>query len=77
MIDSGFNKRQQQQMERELAEANLPHNRYQQILDRWWQAQRDFEEELDDQYEVCGFQERWSETPSFTKSTRDRDWRVR
>jgi hypothetical protein len=46
-------------------------------LDRWWQAQREFEEELDDTYMVGGFQERWSQTPQFTKSKRDRDWRVR
>jgi hypothetical protein len=41
------------------------------------QMQRDFEEELDDQYYVAGYLERWSTTPSFTKGKRDRDWRVR
>jgi hypothetical protein len=46
-------------------------------LDRWWQARREFEEEFDDYYEVGGFQERWSQTPSYTKSKRDSDWRVR
>jgi hypothetical protein len=46
-------------------------------LDRWWQSRRDFEEEFDDVYEVGGFQEHWSQTPSFHKSWRDRDWRVK
>jgi len=38
---------------------------------------RDLDWEESDVYEVGGFRERWSETPSFTKSRRDRDWRVR
>jgi hypothetical protein len=41
------------------------------------QAQRDFERELNDEYMVGGFLERHSTTPSFHKSRRDRDWRVR
>jgi hypothetical protein len=61
----------------ELAEANEPRNRAQAQLDRWWQAQRDFDWEEDDIYYVGGFQEKWSQTPSYTKSRRDRDWKVR
>jgi hypothetical protein len=61
----------------ELAEADEPRNRQQAALDRWWQLQRDLEFEEDDYYEVGGFMERWSQTPSYTKSRRDRDWRVR
>jgi hypothetical protein len=72
-----FNQRQQAAYERELAELNQPRNRLQRQLDDWWQAQRDFEEELSDIYMVGGFQEHWSHTPSFTKSKRDRDWRVK
>ena len=75
--DSGFNNRHYAVMQRELEEANDPRNRYQKQLDDWWQAQHDFEEEESDIYEVGGFQERWSQTPSFTKARRDRDWRVR
>jgi hypothetical protein len=61
----------------EYAELNSERARYQAQLDRWWQSQRDLEFEEDDYYEVGGFLERWSQTPSFTKSRRDRDWRVR
>jgi hypothetical protein len=64
-----------QRIAQELAEAEA--NKQQLALERWWQAQRDFEEEFDDTYMVGGFQERWSETPSFTKSPRDRDWRIK
>jgi hypothetical protein len=46
-------------------------------LDRWWESQRDLDWEDDDIYYVGGFQERWSQTPQFTKSKRDRDWKVR
>jgi hypothetical protein len=77
MTDNGFSKRQHEQMQRELEEANLPHNRYQRQLDSWWQSQRDVDEEEADIYYVGGFQERWSETPSFTKGRRDRDWRIK
>jgi hypothetical protein len=61
----------------ELAEANEPRNRAQAQLDRWFQERRDFEIEFDDYYEVGGFQERWSQTPGFHKTRRDRDWRVK
>jgi hypothetical protein len=46
-------------------------------LDRWWELQRDLDWEDDDVYYVGGFQERWSQSPGFHKSRRDRDWRVR
>jgi len=61
----------------EYAELDDPRVKAQMQLDRWWQAQRDFETEFDDYYEVGGFLERWSQTPSFTKTKRDRDWRVK
>jgi hypothetical protein len=64
-------------MQKELAELDDPVVRAQMQLDRWWESQRDFEEEESDTYMVGGFQERWSTTPSYTKSKRDRDWRVR
>jgi len=41
------------------------------------QAQCDLLEEELDVYEVGGFLERWSQTPSYTKSKRDRDWRIK
>jgi hypothetical protein len=74
---SESDRRLQQRMQEELAEVNEPRNRYQKQLDDWWESQRDFEEELADVYYVGGFQEHWSQTPSFTKGRRDRDWRVK
>jgi hypothetical protein len=68
-----YNKR----VQREYAELNDPVIKAQMQLDRWWQAKREFEAELGDQYEIGGFLERHSATPSFHKSRRDRDWRVR
>jgi len=53
-----------------------PQARYQAVLDRHWELQRDLEFD-DDAYEVGGFVEYHSKTPSFHKSRRDRDWRVR
>jgi hypothetical protein len=38
---------------------------------------RDLAFEENDLYQVGGFMERWSQTPSYTKARRDRDWRVR
>ena len=61
----------------ELAEADTSQARYQAVLDRHWEAQRDLDFEEDDMYEVGGFQEFHSKTPSFHKSRRDRDWRVK
>ena len=60
----------------ELAEADTPQARHQAILDRHWEAMRE-QNELDDQYFVGGFQEFHSKTPSFHKSRRDRDWRIK
>jgi hypothetical protein len=73
--DNAAAKNRNRRIAEELAEAEA--NKYQLALDRWWQAQRDFEEEWDDSYMVGGFMERWSQTPSFSKSRRDRDWKVR
>jgi hypothetical protein len=61
----------------EMREADTPQARYQAVLDRHWQMQRDLEFEEDDLYEVGGFVEYHSRTPSFHKARRDRDWRVR
>jgi hypothetical protein len=61
----------------EYAELDDPLVKAQMQLDRWWELQRDLDWEEDDVYTVGGFQERWSQTPSYTKSKRDRDWRVR
>jgi hypothetical protein len=74
---NAFERRYHAQMQREIAEANEPSNRYQKQLDNWWQSERDFEEQLNDTYFVGGFMERWSQTPSYTKSRRDRDWRIK
>jgi hypothetical protein len=75
--DSTASKNYNKRLAEELAELDDPVVKNQLQLDRWWQAQRDFEEEFDDYYEVGGFLERHSQTPSFHKSKRDRDWRVR
>ena len=73
--DNAYNKNYYWRIAEELAEAEA--NKHQLALDRWWQAQPDFEDEWDDSYMVGGFMERWSQTPSFSKSRRDRDWKVR
>jgi hypothetical protein len=75
--DQEFNRRSHEVMQREIAEANEPRNRAQKQLDDWWQATRDLEADISDTYQVGGFTEYWSKTPSFTKNRRDRDWRVR
>jgi hypothetical protein len=46
-------------------------------IDTWFEGQLDLLEEEMDVYECGGFLERWSQTPSYTKSRRDRDFRVR
>ena len=71
------NKNYNKRIAQEYAEADDPVVRAQLQLDRWWESQRDLDWEERDVYEVGGFQERWSQTPSYTKSKRDRDWRVR
>jgi hypothetical protein len=75
--DNQYNKNVNKRIAQELAEADDPIVKGQLILDRWWQAQRDLAFEEDDIYEVGGFLERHSLTPSFHKSRRDRDWKVR
>jgi hypothetical protein len=75
--DNTANKNYYRRLQQEYAELDDPRVKAQMQLDRWWQEQRDFEEELSDTYMVGGFQERWSQTPSYTKSKRDRDWRVK
>jgi hypothetical protein len=78
MIDDGaYNRNVNKRMQEELAEFNTPQARYQQQLDRWWQSQRDLDDEFGDYYEVGGYLERWSQTTSYTKSRRDRDWQIR
>ena len=73
--DNAYNKNYYRRIAEELAEAEA--NKHQLALDRWVESQRAFEDELNDQYFVGGFQEFHSKTPSFHKSRRDRDWRVR
>jgi hypothetical protein len=79
MTDDGntASKNYYRRLSEELAELDNPVTKAQLQIDMWWQSQRDFEEEFDDYYECGGFLERWSQTPSYTKSKRDRDWRVR
>jgi hypothetical protein len=73
-----FNERLNKRTQQELDEFhNDPVRLGQAQLDNWWQSQRDLEEEFDDTYTVGGFMERWSQTPSYTKSKRDRDWRIK
>ena len=75
--DNTANKNYYRRLQQEYAELDDPRVKAQMQLDRWWQSRRDFEEEWDDVYEVGGYLERWSATPSFHKSWRDRDWRVK
>jgi hypothetical protein len=74
--NSTANKNYYRRIAQELAEFDTPQARYQAVLDRHWQAQLD-EDEPDDMFMVGGFMEFHSKTPSFHKSRRDRDWRVR
>jgi hypothetical protein len=75
--DNQASKNYNKRLRQEYAELDNPVVKAQMQLDRWWQAKREFEEEFDDCYEVGGFLEYHSQTPSFHKSRRDRDWRVR
>ena len=74
--DNTSSKNYYRRIAQELAEFDTPQARYQAVLDRHWEMQRELDEP-DDMYEVGGFQEFHSKTPSFHKSRRDRDWRVR
>jgi hypothetical protein len=62
MSDNEANRRAHEQMQKEIAKVEA--NRYQKVLDDWWQSQRDLDEELNDSYMVGGFMEKWSTTPS-------------
>ena len=75
--DNTANKNYYKRLAQEYAELDDPLVKKQMQLDRWWELQHDLDWEDDDIYYVGGFQERWSQTPSYTKSKRDRDWRVR
>ena len=75
--DNTASKNYHRRLAQEYAELDDPRVKAQMQLDRWWEMQRDFDWEDDDVYYVGGFQERWSQTPSFHKTRRDRDWRVR
>jgi hypothetical protein len=74
--DNTASKNYYRRLAEELAEADTPQARHQAVLDRHWQTMRE-QDAADDQYFVGGFQEFHSKTPSFHKSRRDRDWRVR
>jgi hypothetical protein len=75
--DNAYQRNVNKRMQEELAEFNTPQARYQQQLDRWWESERALAEEESDVYFVGGFMEHYSETPSFHKTRRDRDWRVK
>ena len=74
--DRAASKNYYRRIAQELAEADTPQARHQAVLDRHWELQRE-QDEPDDEYFIGGFQEFHSKTPSFHKSRRDRDWRVR
>ena len=74
---NAYNRNVNKRMQEEVAEFNTPQARYQQVLDRHWEAQRDLEFEEDDLYEVGGFVEYHSHTFSFHRSRRDWDWRIK
>jgi hypothetical protein len=75
--DNAANKNYYRRIAEELREADDPVVKAQLQLDHWVESQRALDEELNDSYMVGGFLEHWSQTPSFTKAQRDRDWRVR
>jgi hypothetical protein len=75
--DNIANKNYYKRIAAEYAELDDPRIKAQMQLDRWWESQRDLDWEDDDIYYVGGFQERWSQTPSYTKFKRDRDWRIK
>jgi hypothetical protein len=71
--DNTASKNYYRRIAQELAEFDTPRARHQAVIDRHWEATRE-QDEPDDQYFVGGFH---SKTPSFHKSRRDWDWRVR
>jgi len=74
--DNTASKNYYKRIAQELAEFDTPQARYQAVLDRHWETQREFDEP-DDMYEVGGFIEYHSRTFSFHKNRRDRDWRIK
>jgi hypothetical protein len=74
--NSTANKNYYRRIAQELAEFDTPQARYQAVLDRHWETQRELDEP-DDMFEVGGFIEYHSRTFSFHKSRRDKDWRVK
>ena len=74
---SDNNKNYHKRLAQEYAELDDPIIRGQMALDRWWESQRKLDWEERDVYEVGGYLERWSTTPSYTKSRFDKDWRLR
>jgi hypothetical protein len=75
--DNTASKNYYRRIAQELAEFDTPQARYQAVIDRHWEARRDFEFEEDDLYEVGGFIEYHSRDFSFHKGRRDRDWRIK
>jgi hypothetical protein len=75
--DNTASKNYHKRLAQEYAELDDPRVKAQMQLDRWWESQRDLDWEEHDVYEVGGYTERWSQTPSYTKSKRDRDWRIK
>jgi hypothetical protein len=74
---NAYNKNVSKRIAAELAEADDPIVKAQLQLDHWWSSQRALAEAEMDMYEIGGFIEYHSNTPSFHKSRRDRDWGVR
>jgi hypothetical protein len=74
--DTTANRNYYKRLAQEHAELDDPLVKAQMQLDRWWELQRELNAPSDE-YMVGGFLERWSQTPSFTKGRRDRDWRVK
>jgi hypothetical protein len=73
-----YEQRRNQQLRREIEEADQEWIRKQKLLDHLWQQKLDSESDWDDDYiEIGGFRERRSAMPSFHKSRRDRDWGLR
>ena len=72
-----YQQRVNKQMRKEIEEADTEWVRKQKLLDLLWQSKLDAESDWDgDMYEVGGFIEYHSKTPSYHKARRDRDWRL-
>jgi hypothetical protein len=75
--DNAAGKNYHRRLAQEYAELDDSLVKKQMQLDRWWELQHDLDWEEHDVYEVGGYTERWSQTPSFHKTRRERDWRVK